>query len=167
MQQRRKNISKNLKSLKTITSDSVGHHPGVQFQKERLQLAQPALLLLLFLLTVPAFLVHSQIFSLLVLPFFDPGYPGSIVLTGIGSWVIGREINRHGCLVVVGESGQQPLNHIWSLVCQIPPLARVSCDVEQPHVFEGGGFVERRVDTFKVPPGTRESGKYLRSKIYN
>lgn len=152
-------------SIYYIASDPIGYHPGVQFQKERLQLAQPALLLLLFLLTVPTLLVHSVIFSLLVLPFVHPGHPGSAVLAGIGSRVVGRKINRNGSLVVVSESCQQLLDHVWSLVRQVLPLARVGCDVEQPDVFVGGGFVERREDTFKVPPGTRESGKYLRIKM--
>lgn len=80
---------------------------------------------------------------------------------GIGSGVVGRKINRHGGLVIVGESGQQLLDHIWSLVCQVLPLARVGCDVEQPDVFVGGVFVVRQDVTFKVPPAARESGKHL------
>lgn len=148
-----------------FASDPIGHHPGVQFVKERLQLAQAALLLLLLLLTVPAFLVHSVVFSLLVLLFLHPGHPGSAVPAGIGSRVVGREINLHGRFVVVGESGQQPLDHVWPPVRQVLPLARVGRDVEQPDVFVGGGFVGGRDGTFEVPPGTRESGEHLRIKV--
>lgn len=164
MQQYKKNKQRTLqKSL--ILSDPIGHHPSVQFQKERLQLAQPALILLLFLLTVSTFFVYSLIFSFLVLAFVHPGYPGSAMLVGIGSGVIGRKINRHGGLVIVGESGQQLLDHVWSLVCQVLPLARVGRDVEQPDAFVGGVFVIGQDVAFKVPPAARESGKHLRMEI--
>lgn len=145
-------------------SDPIGHQPGVQFQEERLQLAQRALRLLPLLLTVLPFLVHSVIFPLFVLLFVHPGDPGPAVQAGIGSRVVGRKINLHGCLVVECESGHQLLDHVWSLVCQVLPLTRVGRDVEQPDVFEGGGFGGRRDDAFEVPPATREIGKNLRSK---
>lgn len=162
--EKQQTLFQNVEVFDTVTSDPIGHHPGVQFQKERLQLAQPALLLLPFLLTVPTFLVHSVILALLVLLLVHPGHPGAAVPAGVGSRVVGRKINRHGCLVVVGEAGQQLLDHVWPLACQVPPLARVGCDVEQPDVFVGGGFVEGREDTFQVPPGTGQGGKYLRIK---
>lgn len=86
------------------------------------------------------------------------------MLAGICPRVVRWKVNRHGRLVIVGESGHQLFHHIWSLVRQVPPLTRVGRDVEQPDIFVVGRFVERR-DDFEVPPGTRESGKYLRIKI--
>lgn len=134
--------SKSVEVFDSTSSDPIGYHPCVQLQEERLQFAQPTLLLLLLLLTVPSFLVDSLIFSLLfLLLVVHPGYPGSAVPAGIGSRVVWREVNLNGCLVVVGETGQQLLDHIRSLVGQVPPLAGVVCDVEQPDVFVGGGFV--------------------------
>lgn len=148
--------------MQSDSSDPVGHHPGVEFQKERLQLTQRALLLLLLLLlTVPTLFVHSLIFPLLILVFVHPGHPGSAVQAGVGSGVVGRKINRHGSLVVVGESGQQPLDHVRSPVGQVLPLARVGCDVEQPDVFVGGVFVVGQDVTFKVPPAARQGGQHL------
>lgn len=79
----------------------------------------------------------------------------------IGSWVVGWEVNRHGGLVVVGQPGQQTLDHVRPLICQVPPLVRVSGDVEQPDVFVDGGFVDSREGTFQVPPATGERWKNL------
>lgn len=149
----------------SLSSDPIGHHPGVEFQEERLQLTQLALFVLLLLLTVPALFVHSLIFPLLILFFVHPGHPGSTVQAGIGSGVIGRKINRHSSLVIVGESGQQPLDHVWSLVSQVLPLARVGRDVEQPDTFVGGVLVVWRDVTFKVPPAARQSGQHLEMEI--
>lgn len=98
------------------TSDPIGHHSGVQFQKERLQLAQPTLLLLLLLLAEPPLLVHSCVFSLLFLFLIYPGHPGSTLLAGICSRIVGRKVHRYGGLVVVGEAGQQVLDHVWPLI---------------------------------------------------
>ena len=142
-------------------SDPIGHHPGVQFQEEGLQLAQPALRLLPLLLAALPFLVNPLILPLLFLIIVHPGHPGAAVLTGVCSRVVGREVNRHGRLVVVSEPSQQLLDHIWPLVRHVLPLVRVAGDVEQPDVFVGGGFVEGREDALKVPPAAEESGEDL------
>lgn len=137
-------------------SDPIGHHPGVQLQKEGLEFAQltPRLLF-----TGCAFLVHASIFPLLILLLLlHPGYPGSVVAAGVSSWVVGWKVHRHGCLVVVGEPRQQLLDHGWPLRCQVLPLVRVGGDVEEPHGFLGRG---RREGAFKIPPLAGERGQQL------
>lgn len=135
-------------------SDATGHGPLAHLQKERLQIAQHALLLLLLLLhLVVTFLVNALIFSLFVVLLLHPWHPRSPVLARVGSGVVGWKVNRYGCLVVVGEPGQQLLDYIWPLVCQVVPLVRVACDVEQPDVFVDGGFLVK-YRAFEVPPAT-------------
>lgn len=135
------------------TSDATGHGPLAHLQKERLQIAQHALLLLLLLHLVVTFFVNPLIFCLFVLLLLHPWYPRSPVLARVGSGVVGWKVNRYGCLVVVGEPGQQLLDYIWPLVCQVVPLVRVSSDVEQPDAFVDGGFLVK-YRAFKVPPAT-------------
>lgn len=149
------------KRRRPTRSDPVGHHPRVQLQEERLELAQRAFLLLLLLVLVPTFLVHAVVLPLLVLLFVHPGDPGAAVLAWIRPSVVGREINGHGGPVVVGESGEQLLDHIGSLVRQVLPLARVGRDVEQPHAFVGGVPVWRQDVPFEVPPAAGEAGENL------
>lgn len=162
------NSSRRRKVKKSVASDPIGHHPGVQFQEEGLQFAQPALLLLLPLLASPALLVHTVVLVLLGLVLLThPGHPGPAVVAGVGPGVVGREVNLHGRPVVVGQSLQQLADHIWTLLCQVPPLAGVGRDVEQPDVFGGGRFVVRRRDegAFQVPPGAGQSGQNLQITV--
>lgn len=123
------------------TSDPIGHHSGVEFQEKRLQLAQWTFLLL-FLLGAPSFLVHTFIFPFLWLLFLIyPGHPSSLVLAWICPGVVWWEIHRHRRLVVVGESGEQLQDNVWSLGRQVVALTWVRRDIEQPDVFVGGVFV--------------------------
>lgn len=143
-------------------SDSVGHHSGVQLQEEGLQLAQSAFILL-FLLAASFFLVHPFIFPLLflLLLFVHPGHPGPPVPAWVRPWVVRWEIHGHGRRVVEGQSGQQLLHDVGSLVRQVAALARVGRDVEQPDVFVGGVFARRQDATLEVPPAAREGGEHL------
>lgn len=87
------------------------------------------------------------------------------MLVWIGSRVVGRKINWHGGSIVVGESSEQLLDHICSLVCQVLSLARVGCDVEQPDGFVSGVLVMRQDVSFEVPPAAREARKNLEIKV--
>lgn len=123
----------------------------------RLQFAQRTALLLPLLLTAPSFLINASILPLLL--FVGPGYPGPRVPARVGPWVIWGKVHRHGGLVVVGEAGQQLLDHVGPAVRQVLPLERVGGDVEEP-----GGLWRGR-GPLQVPPATQEGGENLRIRV--
>lgn len=146
-----------------LPSDSIGHHPGVQFQKEGLQLAQLTFFLLLFLLAGRLVLVHTFVFPFLFLLLFlvHPGYPRSPVPARVRPGVVWGEIHRHGRLVVVGESGHELLDNVGSVVRQVVALTGVGRDVEQPDVLVGGVFVRHQDVALEVPPAAGEGREHL------
>lgn len=143
-------------------SDPVGHHPGVELQEEGLQLAQPTPALLLLLLLVTPLFVHALILAfLLLLVLVHPRHPGAAILAGIGPRVVGREVDRHSGLVVVGQPGQQLLHHVGSLLGQVATLTRVRCDVEEPDALVGGVLAVGKDIPLQVPPAARQRGQHL------
>lgn len=143
-------------------SDPVGHHPGVELQEERLQLAQPTPALLLLLLAAAALFVHALILALLLLlVLVHPRHPGAAVPAGVGPGVVGREVDGHGGAVVVGQPGQQLLHHVGPVLRQVAALARVGRDVEQPDVLVGGVLAVGQDVSLQVPPAARQGGQNL------